>query len=318
LRCRFAPSPTGDLHLGNARTALLAWLQARSSGGRFALRVEDLDPGRVRGEYLQTQLIDLRWLGLDWDEGPDLGGPHAPYLQSLRRHLYDQALDSLDRQGLLYRCRCSRREILAAASAPHAPDDEGPAYPGTCRARSLPEAAGDYALRFSVPGDSVSFYDQVQGSRRYTPALETGDFVVRRKDGVAAYQLAVVVDDAAMEITDVLRGADLLPSTARQILLYRALGLPEPRWAHVPLLLDEEGDRLAKRVASLTLRHLRLSGCSPERLVGWLASTCGLARVGTELSPADLLPRFDLEQIPRHDTPARIPTWITEPSAGNS
>jgi glutamyl-tRNA synthetase len=305
FRGRFAPSPTGDLHLGNARTALLAWLQVRSAGGRFVLRMEDLDFGRVRPGIEEGQIADLRWLGLDWDEGPDVGGPFAPYRQSERQPLYDRTLARLAEDGLVYRCYCSRKEIAAAASAPHA-GDEGPVYPGRCRAigpRDWARRAGArFALRFRVPPGELRFADLLQGERDCRPAEEGGDFVVRRKDGVAAYQLAVVVDDAAMEITDVLRGADLLPSTARQLLLYRALGLEPPRFTHVPLLLGPDGERLAKRRGAVSLRELRERGADAEAVVGWLASTCGLAAPGEPASASDLVGRFEVGRLPREAT----------------
>ncbi len=313
MRGRFAPSPTGDLHLGNARTALLAWLQVRSAGGRFLIRMEDLDRGRVRPHFYETQLADLRWLGIDWDEGPEVGGDAGPYLQSQRRSLYDDALEELQGAELLYPCYCTRKEIAAAASAPHAGDDDGPAYPGTCRGRPGDSEVGrEAALRFRTPPLPVEFEDVLQGPQRFVPAVETGDFVVRRKDGVPAYQLAVVVDDAAMGITDVLRGADLLASTARQILLYRALHLPIPRWTHVPLLTDATGDRFSKRSGALSLRQLRERGVAPQRVVGWLASTCGLARDAAERAPADLLADFDLRRLPVEDTAIELPAWARE------
>ncbi|MQA92081.1 MAG: tRNA glutamyl-Q(34) synthetase GluQRS [Gemmatimonas sp.] len=319
LRGRFAPSPTGELHLGNARTALLAWLQVRAAGGQFVLRVEDLDPTRSRREYLEGQLEDLRWLGLDWDEGPDVGGPFGPYLQSRRHELYRSALRSLASQGSLFSCFCSRKEIAAAAAAPHAADEEGPAYPGTCRDLTPTDRTGSRqaALRFKVPEGQVAFRDGIFGERRYLPAVETGDFVVRRKDGVAAYQLAVVVDDAAMQISDVLRASDLLSSTARQILLYRALGLPEPRWTHVPLLLAADGERLSKRSGALSLRELRERGTRPEILTGWLASTCGLATPGEVISPNDLIRRFGPARLPNDDTRVAIPDWLRRDGADN-
>ena len=303
MRGRFAPSPTGELHLGNARTALLAWLQVRAAGGRFVMRVEDLDRGRVRPGIMEAQLEELRWLGLDWDEGPEVGGPHAPYLQSERRERYRNALRRLDEQGLLYACSCSRREIAAAASAPHA-GEEGPRYPGTCRGKigDANRAPEGIALRFRVPASSIRLQDLLHGSIRFHPAAETGDFVVRRKDGVAAYQLAVTVDDAAMEITHVLRGDDLLSSTARQLLLYDALDLSPPEWIHVPLLLDPNGERLSKRHGSVGLRQARRAGVRPEALVGWLAATCGLAERGEELAARELIPRFDLGHLPREPT----------------
>jgi glutamyl-tRNA synthetase len=304
-RGRFAPSPTGALHLGNARTALLAWLHARAAGGTFVMRVEDLDFGRVRPGIQERQLEELRWLGLDWDEGPDVGGPHAPYVQSERTDRFEAALRALAAQGRLFECECSRRDIAAAASAPHA-GDEGPRYPGTCRARVVdPGVAsltahgrGRAALRFRTEPQEDCFDDLLQGRCCFDAAAETGDFVVRRKDGVAAYQLAVVVDDAAMEITHVVRGADLLSSTARQLLLFRALGLAEPRFLHVPLMMGPDGQRLAKRHGAMSLGELREHGADPAAVVGWLASTCGLAAPGESLSPGALVPRFEVAALP--------------------
>jgi glutamyl-tRNA synthetase len=273
------------------------------------MRVEDLDPGRVRERFLTGQLEDLRWLGLDWDEGPDVGGRYGPYLQSLRQHLYEKALERLGEQGLVYPCVCSRREIAASASAPHA-GEEGPPYPGSCsrrEARSADEAPA--ALRFRVPPGPVHFHDELQGPQTFVPEVETGDFVVRRKDGVAAYQLAVVVDDVAMEITHVLRGADLLSSTARQILLYHALERDPPRWLHVPLLMGEDGERLSKRHGVLSLRELREARLEPERVVGWLAFSCGLAEPDEMPTPAELLDRYDARRLPRTDTVVALPSW---------
>jgi glutamyl-tRNA synthetase len=313
IRGRFAPSPTGDLHLGNARTALLAWLHARAAGGRFVLRVEDLDFGRVRAGVMEAQMAELRWLGLDWDEGPDLGGPHAPYVQSRRQDLYRDALERLARGGVLFECFCSRKEILAAASAPHEDETEGPAYPGTCRTVDPAELSrprrGPGALRFITAAGDVAFVDLLQGPVSFSPARAVGDFVVRRKDGVAAYQLAVVVDDAAMQMTHVVRGADLLSSTARQILLYRALGLQPPEWLHVPLLLDADGQRLAKRHGATTLGELRARGVPPARVVGWLAASAGLIPAGEEAATRDLVPFFDLSRLSRAPAAATALPW---------
>jgi glutamyl-tRNA synthetase len=315
-RGRFAPSPTGALHIGNARTALLAWLHARAAGGTFVIRVEDLDFGRVRPGIMETQLDELRWLGLDWDEGPDVGGPHAPYVQSERVDRYEDALRRLAGLGRIFACGCSRRDIAAAASAPHA-GDEGPRYAGMCRHLPVPAdapsltrwAVSERALRFRVDADEeVCFDDGVQGRACFRPAADTGDFVVRRKDGVAAYQLAVVVDDGAMGITDVVRGGDLLGSTARQLLLFRALGLAEPRFAHVPLMLGADGERLAKRHGAVSLAELRGEGVAPEGVVGWLASTCGLAEPGEHVRAADLVGRFSATGIPA------APTVVTGPA----
>ncbi|HET6762368.1 MAG TPA: tRNA glutamyl-Q(34) synthetase GluQRS [Longimicrobiaceae bacterium] len=310
IRGRFAPSPTGMLHLGNARTALLAWLHARAAGGAFVMRVEDLDPGRVRPGLMEAQLEDLRWLGLDWDEGPDVGGTFGPYVQTERTARFDHALRRLAALGRLFACVCTRRDLAAAASAPHGAGDEGPRYPGTCRARRIDASDGaltadggsPVALRYRVEPGEVCFADLLQGRTCFDPAADAGDFVVRRKDGVAAYQLAVVVDDAAMEITDVVRGADLLPSTARQILIYRDLGLPVPRFLHVPLLLGPDGERLAKRHGAVSLADARATGIAAERVVGWLAATCGLAEPGEEMAARDLVARWDVSRLPTGPT----------------
>ncbi|GEJ56441.1 tRNA glutamyl-Q(34) synthetase GluQRS [Anaeromyxobacter diazotrophicus] len=301
-RGRFAPSPTGPLHLGNARTALLAWLAARSRGAALVLRVEDLDGPRVRPGLEARLLEELRWLGLDWDEGPDRGGPRAPYRQSERLGRYRDALDQLRASGALYPCFCSRAEIAAASQAPHGPSDEGPRYPGTCRALSPAEVAARSARRapawrLRVAPGAIAFDDGVHGRRAFDVAAETGDFVVARADGVPAYQLAVVVDDAAMGIEEVVRGDDLLPSTARQLLVYRALGLAPPRFAHVPLVLGEDGARLAKRHGALSLGELRERGADPRAVVGLLASLSGLAPAGAQVSPAELVPGFALGRL---------------------
>jgi glutamyl-tRNA synthetase len=303
-RGRYAPSPTGPLHLGNARTALIAWLHARSAGGAFVLRVEDLDRPRVRAGMEARILDELRWLGLDWDEGPDVGGPLGPYRQSLLGGRYDSALDRLREAGAVYPCFCSRAEIAAAARAPHGAADDGPRYPGTCSALSTAEIARRAAVRspawrLRVSDGGIAFDDLLHGRQVFDVRGTTGDFVVMRADGVAAYQLAVVVDDAAMEITDVVRGDDLLPSTARQLLLYRALGLPAPRFAHVPLVVGEDGERLAKRHGALSLGELRDRGEDPRAVAGRLAALCGLAPAGARLSPAELVAGFDLARVPR-------------------
>ena len=280
------------------------------------MRVEDLDSSRVRPGMMERQLDELRWLGLDWDEGPELGGPYAPYLQSERRDLYEAALRRLDAAGHSYRCTCSRREIAEAATAPHGDEDEGPRYPGFCR----PEGEGGAdrtgrpaAVRFRVPEREVVFQDLLHGEQRFRPAAETGDFVIRRKDGVAAYQLAVVVDDAAMEISHVVRGDDLLSSTARQILLYEALHLPIPAFLHVPLMHGRDGDRLSKREGAVTLSEVREGGASPQAVVGWLAASCGLADREERIDAQDLVGRFEVAKLPRQPmrvdaTPFDLPT----------
>ena len=294
---RFAPSPTGELHLGNARTALLAWLWARSEGGRFSVRVEDLDRPRVRPGLAAQQLDELRWLGLDWDG--------EVMFQSQRSAAYDAALQRLD----TYPCFCSRAEIAAAASAPHA-GEEGPRYPGTCRdldsgQRSERARTRTPALRLRVPAGAVEFEDLLSGRQRFDPQAEVGDFVLRRADGIHAYQLAVVVDDAAMGIDQVLRGADLLPSTARQILLYRMLGAAEPRWAHAPLVLSAEGQRLQKRDRPTSLSALRAAAAEPRHLIALLASISGLPAPAEGCAPGELVPRFAPGLVPRH--PVRVP-----------
>ncbi len=268
---RLAPSPTGGLHLGHARTFLIAWLAARQGGGRVVLRIEDLDTSRVRAEARLSTLQDLRWLGLDWDEGPDIGGPSAPYIQSERLPLYRAALDRLKAAELVYPCTCSRADIERAASAPH-PDEEGPSYPGTCsnRGASDAERLGDrpFAWRFRVPRGPIFWDDLFLGRMEIDPSQSGGDFLVARHTVGPSYQLAVVVDDAAMGINQVVRGADLARSTPRQILLYRSLGWPEPTFGHVPLAVTTDGRRLAKRDGSLKLTTLREAGVdrrSPRR-----------------------------------------------------
>jgi glutamyl-tRNA synthetase len=308
-RGRFAPSPTGPLHLGNARTALLAWLDARARGGALLLRVEDLDGPRVRPGMEARLLDELRWLGLDWDEGPDVGGPAGPYRQSELWARHAAALERLRAAGLAYPCFCSRAEIAAAATAPHGPSDEGPRYPGTCRALAPEEVARRSALRrpawrLRVEPGEVGFDDGVHGRAAFDVAASTGDFVVARADGLAAYQLAVAVDDAAMGVTDVVRGDDLLPSTARQLLVYRALGLAPPRFAHVPLVVGEDGARLAKRHGALSLGELRERGADPRAVVGLLGALCGLCEPGARPWPRDLAAGFRLDRLPRE--PARL------------
>jgi len=290
-RGRFAPSPTGELHLGNARTALLSWLWARKEGGGYVLRVEDIDTPRVRPGMAERQLDELRWLGLDWD------GP--PLFQSDRVPRYEDTLRRLSEH--IYECFCSRTEI-AAASAPQG--DEGPRYPGTCarltRAqREERRRTRAPALRLRVPPGSVAFHDEILGGQAFDTQQLVGDFVLRRGDGVFAYQLAVVVDDGEMGITQVLRGADLLPSTARQILLHRLLAQPEPRWAHAPLVVAASGERLAKRNRSLSLSALRARGVDPRQVVAHLARASGL-EAPDRCSPLELVGGFALSKVGRN------------------
>ena len=304
VRGRYAPSPTGDLHLGNASTALVAWLSARSRDGCFVLRVEDLDLPRVRAGAEDAHLDDLHWLGLDWDEGPDVGGPHAPYRQSQRFASYDAAFERLRAAGHCYPCFCSRSDIAAAASAPQEPGDEV-RYPGTCRgldpddARRRIEGGARHAWRFRVDvPHAPPFDDAVHGPKGGPGSEAPGDFVVRRLDGTASYQLAVVVDDAAMGIDEVVRGDDLLASTARQQLLYAALGFVEPDFAHVPLLRGPDGSRLSKRHRGTALRDLRDRGWSGARAVGWIAGHIGLGD-GEPVRAPDLVGEFTFARVVR-------------------
>lgn len=272
-RGRIAPSPTGYLHLGHARTFWVAYQRARACAGTLIFRNEDIDRQRSRPEFVQAMYDDLRWLGLDWDEGPDLaapGGAVGPYLQSQRRNFYLAAWRRLRDGGFIYPCACSRKDLERAASAPHEDDDEIH-YPGICRTR-LAEAhtwqsPAGVSWRFKVPDDQIiSFADLYQGPQQFTAGRDFSDFLVWRRDDVTAYQLAVVVDDEAMHISEIVRGADLLRSTARQLLLLHALGYSVPAYFHCPLLLDDENRRLAKRHHSLSLRRLREEGIDPGAL----------------------------------------------------
>jgi glutamyl-tRNA synthetase len=310
-RGRLAPSPTGFLHVGHARTFWTAYERARDARGVLAMRMEDLDPDRSRAVYAEAALEDLRWLGIRWHEGPDLGGmdqggPYAPYAQSERRLIYLAAWRKLLLGGFIYPCRCSRRDLEAALSAPHEGDaqeplDNEPVYPGTCRKEAdwgsrfpthfakyakwmghgnVPshpaqdsfangmEEPGSFNWRFRVPdGEAVEFVDGNLGPQRFVAGRDFGDFVVWRRDGIPSYQLACVADDAAMKITEVVRGEDLLKSTARQILLNRALGCANPAWFHCRLVVDSNGKRLAKRHDALSLRVLRQRGWTPEQIL---------------------------------------------------
>lgn len=302
MRSRYAPSPTGFLHLGNARTALAAYWHARAHGGHFVLRSEDLDRQRSRPEFTRANLAELRWLGLEWDEGPDVGGPFEPYAQSERFGLYEEALGTLEAQGDLFACFLSRKDLQGVASAPHGAP---PLYGDTQRKlnealKAQKRAEGKVpSLRFRVStqnAQTVAFTDLLAGQQRFDAV---GDFVVRRADGQWAYQLAVVVDDIAMNITHVLRGDDLLPSTGAQLLLYNAFGAAPPEFLHLPLLLDSSGARMAKRKGSLTLTALREAGVKPKRVVGLLAYSLGLLKEPAELSAQDLIGTFSLSQLRR-------------------
>jgi glutamyl/glutaminyl-tRNA synthetase len=269
-RGRLAPSPTGLLHVGHARTFSIAALRAQHQGGRLVLRNEDLDQQRCRPEFVSAMYEDLRWLGIRWSEGPDCGGPYAPYSQSDRRSFYLEAWQRLRDSGAIYPCSCSRKELLAAATAPNDTDDE-PLYPGHCRSRTdavqfrTPQGVN---WRFRVPdGETIEFADQHLGKQAFVAGKDFGDFVVWRRDDVPAYQLAVATDDARMQITEVVRGADLLKSTARQILLFRALGYSVPDYYHCELVRDATGLRMAKRHDAASIRRLREQGMTPAQLL---------------------------------------------------
>ena len=289
---RLAPSPTGAQHVGNARTYLIAWLSARSQGGAVRLRIEDIDSPRIKAGAAEQALDDLLWLGLDWD------GP--PVVQTTRIHIYDEMLERLKSSDQVYPCTCTRSDIEAAASAPHAEHD-GPVYPGTCSHRSAADAKSltvPFAWRFRV-NDSPAFTDRFLGEVHIDLKQAGGDFVVWKNTGTPAYQLAVVVDDAAMGVNEVIRGDDLVPSTPRQLLLYRALGLSEPSFAHVPLVVGPDGRRLAKRHGDTRLSTLRASGMSAEELIGTLARSCGWLQKPEPMSAKGLISVFRLDAIPK-------------------
>ena len=297
---RFAPTPSGRMHLGNAFSTLMAWLAARSAGGRMILRIEDLDTRARDRAVADTLMRDLEWLGLDWDEGP--------YWQSERGDVYAEAIGRLDAMGLVYPCFCSRAE-LHAATAPHASDGT-PIYQGTCRGLSQEEVAARSAVRPPAarlvvpasddPAGTIAFDDLAFGHVEENLALECGDFLVRRSDGVVAYQLAVAVDDGLMGVTQVVRGCDLLGSVARQMYVQRLLGLPSPGFGHVPLLVAADGRRLSKRDRDLDLGVIRERGVRPERVVGALAAAVGLVRPGEELAASDLIGVFSWDAVRAH------------------
>lgn len=307
---RFAPSPSGRIHLGNIFCCLLAWLSVRQKGGRIILRIEDLDTARCPRRYAAQMEEDLRWLGLDWDEGPAVGGPHRPYYQSQRTALYQAALEKLETKKLVYPCFCTRAE-LHAASAPHREDGQA-VYAGTCRRLTAAEAAKKTmrrrpALRLRVPEEIWGVRDGHMGAYQENLARDCGDFLLRRSDGMFAYQLAVVVDDAAMGITEVVRGADLLASTPRQLYLYHLLGLTPPRFLHVPLLLAPDGRRLSKRDADAGLDSLQ-DRLSAAELLGKLAYLAGFHPSAEPRTARQLLVDFAWDKVPQTDI--RIPEGL--------
>ncbi len=277
-RGRIAPTPSGLLHLGHARTFQTAHKRARQAGGQLVYRTEDLDPHRCKAGFAEAAMADLKWLGIDWDEGPDCGGPHSPYTQSKRIFHYSALLESLKRRNLVYPCRCSRKDVVKAANAPHESDDE-PIYPGTCRPANGREAAfcvddePRVNWRFRVPDKlNVSFVDGWFGTQSFIAGAEFGDFVLWRHDNIPSYQLAVVADDHDMDITEVVRGEDLLKCTARQLLVYDAFNWKPPSFHHCPLVTDNNGQRLAKRHKALSLRAMRDSGANPSEILSRLNS----------------------------------------------
>jgi len=309
VRGRFAPSPTGLLHLGNAWSFWIAWLAARKADGEIILRMEDSDPDRSREEFSQAIVRDFSWLGLDWDAGygrPDAAVP-GPFAQSACQDIYAAALELLRGKGLVYPCFCTRKELRFLAGAPHM-DDAGAPYPGTCRHRPAAERAHleasgrQFAWRVFCPEDAVwTFDDRIQGPQRFSLPQCGGDFAVRRSDGVTAYQLAVVVDDVRMGVTQVVRGRDILPSVPRQMYLYACLAGAAPEYAHVPLVLDSAGERLAKRHQGLTIQSLREAGIRPETIWGCLALWSGITEAYAPLAAGDLLPSFAFGRIQGND-----------------
>lgn len=299
VKGRFAPSPSGRMHLGNLCTALLAWLSVRKQEGVMLLRMEDLDPDRCGERYAVQVAKDLEWLGLDWDEGYGVGGPNGPYIQSQRGEIYASAFRSLEERGLIYPCYCTRAERLAA-SAPHGTEGEA-VYSGLCRRRSGEELAEladtrSPAYRIQVPSREIFWTDGLHGSCREELSAQCGDFILRRSDGVYAYQLAVTVDDGEMGVTEVVRGRDLLSSTARQIWLLEELGFGPPAYTHVPLLLAPDGRRLSKRDGDMDLSVLRQRH-TPQSLTGLLAFLAGLLPRPEPVHPRELIPDFSWEKV---------------------
>ncbi len=297
---RFAPSPSGRMHLGNIFTAVLSWLSVRKRGGRWILRIEDIDPQRSKRVHAEMIEDDLRWLGLDWDEGGLEGkGPSGPYLQSLRHGLYEHYLERLASTGYLYPCRCTRADLMAVR-APHQSDGRL-IYPGTCRPSGLPVPMADIptnvALRLFVPDEDIEYRDGIFGPMRYNLARECGDFVVRRADGAWSYQLAVVVDDALMGVTEVMRGCDLMLSAAQQIYLRRLLGFDNPEYVHLPLVCNAVGQRLSKRDMSMSMEHLR-ERFAPEDIFGIVACMAGIKPDSGAIGLDEILDMYDRSKIP--------------------
>jgi glutamyl-tRNA synthetase len=302
---RLAPSPTGAQHLGNARTYLIAWLAARAATGTIILRIEDIDSPRIKPGADQQAIEDLRWLGLNWDEGPDLGGPRGPYVQTQRIDHYQQALQTLRRSDRIYPCTCSRTDVAQAASAPHV-GQEGPIYAGTCagwRDGDPVPASNAYCWRFRSSHLSMSYTDLVAGQQQCVPSEQLGDWVIARRTGEPSYQLAAALDDAMMRITQVIRGDDLLPSTFRQLDLLSALEHPAPQhYAHVPLVVGTDRRRLAKRHGDTRLATYRQQGITAAAIIGWAAWSAGLIDRIEPVAAKELVDHFDWPKIQRSQT----------------
>lgn len=295
MKGRYAPSPTGELHLGNVATALLAWLQIKQLGGQFLLRIEDNDQQRSKPEFIDQIFFDLEWLGLTWDE--------KPVLQSERTALYREALNTLQSKGLTYPCFCSRKDIQTLASAPHSILSDGPDYPGFCRDLSAEEQEAmrrdkDPSIRFKLPHQSYSYTDIIRGEQSFAPGWG-GDFVIKRADDMWAYQLACTVDDLEMGITHVIRGGDLVDSTPRQIAIIRALGNTPPSYGHTPLWMGSDDHRLSKRNGALSIRDYREKGKTQEEIFGWIARRCGLTETSEHISLHELVELFDISKLNR-------------------
>lgn len=305
---RLAPSPTGAQHIGNARTFLAAWLSVRSRGGEVILRIEDIDSPRVKSWAVEQAIEDLQWLGLDWDEGPDMPAANSPYIQTQRIERYVASFQQLQRAEKVYPCDCSRSDVAAAASAPHdianAPGNQSfeLIYARTCYNKKVRDASvlsGKYSWRFRTESSGISFRDGFAGEQIAELQNQFGDFVIYKSDGLPSYQLAVVHDDHEMGITEVLRGDDLIPSTFRQLAIYDFFGWEPPSFIHLPLVVGPDGRRLAKRHGDTRLSWLREQGVSAERLIGLLAKSFGWTDSLKEQSAADLLALYDLQRIPK-------------------
>ncbi|SHI65700.1 tRNA glutamyl-Q(34) synthetase GluQRS [Halodesulfovibrio aestuarii] len=302
VKGRFAPSPTGYMHLGNAWSFLVCWLAARAKNGRLVLRIEDIDPDRSKPEFVDGIIEDLKWLGLDWDEGVDIGGEYEPYTQSESTLLYSRVIEALQKDGLVYPCYCTRKELRSLASAPHL-SDYGSAYPELClhlseEERGEREAAGRRSsMRLHCEKTEIGFTDALHGDCCMSWKECGGDFPLKRSDGVFAYQLAVVVDDMRQGITQVVRGEDILHCTPRQVYLYELFGCTPPEYIHLPLVVDHEGERLAKRHRHFELCKMREDGISAEAVVGYLAYLGGLTPTCQKMSVRKLLDTFSIGQI---------------------